>query len=47
MIRSYGCDQEGRKLNWETGVEEVGFMVFPEQRGYLIWKGKEFQRTGT
>ena len=27
--RSYGCDQEGRRLSWETGVEEVGFKVFP------------------
>ena len=30
MIQSYGCDQEERKLSWETGVEEVGFKVFPD-----------------
>ena len=24
------CDQKGRKLSWETGVELVGFEVFPE-----------------
>ena len=26
------CDQQGRKLSWETGFEEVGFKVFPERR---------------
>ena len=31
VIRSYGCDQEGRKLSWETGIKEVGFEVFPER----------------
>ena len=25
---SCGCDQEGRRLSWETGIEEVGFEVF-------------------
>ena len=33
----------------ETGIEEVGFEVFPKRcnRGaFLIWKGKEFQRIG-
>ena len=30
-IRSCGCDQEGRKLSWETGITEVGFEVFPER----------------
>ena len=29
MIRS-GCDQEGRSLSWETGIEEVGFEMFLE-----------------
>ena len=31
MIRSYGCDQEGRRLSWETGFGELGFEVFPER----------------
>ena len=31
MIRSCGCDQEGRRLSWETGNEEVGFEVLPER----------------
>ena len=26
-----GCDQEGRKLSWETRAEEVGFEVFPKR----------------
>ena len=30
VIQSYGCDQEGRRLSWETGVEKVGFKVFSE-----------------
>ena len=30
VIRSCGCDQEGRKLSWEAGIKEVGFEVFPE-----------------
>ena len=30
MIRSYGCDQKGRRLGGETGVEQVSFEVFPE-----------------
>ena len=25
-----GCDQKGRKLSWENGVEQMGFEVFPE-----------------
>ena len=29
VIRSCGCDQKGRRLSWETGVEEVGSEVFP------------------
>ena len=31
MVWSYGCDQEGRRLSRKTGVEEVGFAVFPER----------------
>ena len=31
MIPSFGCDQEGRRLSWETGNEEVNFEVFPER----------------
>ena len=31
MIQSCGCDQEGRRLSWETGIKEVGFEVFPER----------------
>ena len=31
VIRSYGCDQEGRKLSLETGIKEVGFEGFPER----------------
>ena len=30
-MRRCGCDQEGRKLSWETGIKEVGFEVFPER----------------
>ena len=30
MIVSYACDQKGRRLSWETGVEQVDFKVFPE-----------------
>ena len=30
VIQSCGCDQEGRRLSWETRVEEVGFQVFPK-----------------
>ena len=33
MIRNCGCDQEGRRLRWETGIEEVGLEVFPERCG--------------
>ena len=25
------CDQERKRLSWETGIEEVGFEVFPER----------------
>ena len=31
MVWSGGCDQEGRRLSWETGIEEVVFEVFPER----------------
>ena len=31
VIRSCGCDQEGRRLSWKTGIKEVGFEVFPER----------------
>ena len=31
VIQSCVCDQEGRILSWETGIEEVGFEVFPER----------------
>ena len=45
MVCSCGCDQEGRKLSWETGVKEVDFEfeVFPEATEglFLIWKGEK------
>ena len=31
VIQDCGCDQEGRKLSWETRVEEVGFEVLPKR----------------
>ena len=31
VIQSCGCDQEVRKLSWETGIKEVAFEVFPER----------------
>ena len=31
IIRGCGCDQDGRKLSWETKIKEVGFEVFPER----------------
>ena len=31
MVRSCGCDQEGRRLSWEAGIEEVGVEVFPKR----------------
>ena len=31
MIWSCGCDQEGKRLSWETGNKEVSFEVFPER----------------
>ena len=27
VIQSCGFDQEGKRLSWETGIEEVGFEV--------------------
>ena len=29
-IQNCGCDKEERKLNWKTGIKEVGFEVFPK-----------------
>ena len=31
VIQECGCDQEGRKLSWETRAEEVGFEVLPKR----------------
>ena len=31
VIQDCGCDQEGRKLSWETRAEEVGFEVLPKR----------------
>ena len=31
VILGCGCDQEGRKLSWETGIKEMGFEVCPER----------------
>ena len=31
MIRSCGCDQEGKRLSWETGIKDLGFEVSPER----------------
>ena len=31
VIQNCGCDWEGRRLSWETRVEEVGFEVFPKR----------------
>ena len=48
LIQNCGCDQEGRRLRWETRAEEVGFKVFPERcnRGTVSYMKGEFQRTG-
>ena len=49
VIQSCGCDQTGRRLDWETGVKQVNFQVFPEgyDRGAISYgKGTELQRTG-
>ena len=42
VIQSCGCDQEGRKPSWETGIKEVGFEVFPEicDRGAIFFLGR-------
>ena len=39
MIQSYGCDKKGRGIIWETGVEQVGFEVFPKgcDRGAIYY----------
>ena len=45
VVRSCVCDQ----LSWETGVEEVSVRCFLKDATeglFLIWKGKEFKRTG-
>ena len=31
VIQNCQCDQKGRRLSWETRVEEVGFEVFPKR----------------
>ena len=31
VIQDCGCDQEGRKLIWETGAEEVGLEVLSKR----------------
>ena len=31
VIQDCRCDQEGRKLSWETRAEEVGFEVLPKR----------------
>ena len=46
VIRSYGCDQKGRRLSWETGVEEVGFEVFPEWGYFLFRREKSSKELG-
>ena len=48
MVWSYGCDQEGSRLSWETGVEEVRFEVFPERydRGAISYlEGERIPKT--
>ena len=39
VIRGCGCDQEGRRLSWETRIKEVGFEVFPDRcnRGAIYY----------
>ena len=43
MILSCGSDQEGKSLSWETGIEEVGFDVFPKRcdRGSISYSEGE------
>ena len=31
VIQDCGCDQEGRKLSWETRAEEVGIEALPKR----------------
>ena len=35
MVLSCGCDQEGRKQSWDTGVEEVVLRCFLKDTTYL------------
>ena len=49
VIRSYGCDQKGRRLGGGTRVKQVrirSFLKDVTEGLFLIWKRKEFQRTG-
>ena len=43
VIQDCGCDQEGRKLSWETRAEEVGFEVLPKRcnRGTVSYMERE------
>ena len=45
VIRSYGQEQKGRRLSGEQ-VVFWGFLKDVTEGLFLIWKGKEFQRTG-
>ena len=47
LIQDCGCDQEARKLSWETRAEEVGFEVLPKRynRGTVSYmKGKRVSK---
>ena len=47
IIRGCGCDQEGRRLGWETGIKKVGFEVPPEisKRGTVSYlEGERFPK---
>ena len=43
-----GVIKREKRLRWETVVEGVGFEVLNDvtEGLFLIWKRKEFQRTG-
>ena len=48
MIRSYGCDQKGRRPSWEIRVEQAGFEVFAERcdRGVISYlKGERVPKS--
>ena len=45
MIQSYGCDQKVGKLELKRLVLRC-FLNDATEELFLIWKGKEFQRTG-